>query len=277
MRRLMNAGLNRLFRSRLFWLEMIFCAGFSLWILLINYSPAIQASGDRVYMDSVFFTLHQIMGVVLAVSISLAVGTEYSDGTMRNKLIVGRTRGEVYFSQLLTHMIATVLALLAHGAVNFTLGLQLFGSFEMPAVQLATVLGCVVLNMMVYAALFSAIALNCSNRAFSAVASLLLAIALIFIASFCYAKLCEPEMTYDGVTITVDGLQYGDLIANPAYVRGGMRQVYQFICDLLPSGQLMQIQDGAFDGCARWPAFSAVLGTLITAAGFYLFRRRDIR
>ena len=56
------------------------------------------------------------MGLVAAVFISLFVGSEYSDGTIRNKLVVGHSRMRIYLANLIVCSIACVLISLAYAA-----------------------------------------------------------------------------------------------------------------------------------------------------------------
>ena len=47
-------------------------------------------------------------------------------------------------------------------------------------------------------------------------------------------------MVYSDVVITVEnGVQFGDLIENPAYIDGMQRTVYELIADILPTGQVI--------------------------------------
>ena len=278
MLKLIYANLNHLFKNKIFYVEIILTVILSAFIVFANYSPEIQATENRLYLDDVFFTMYQLMGFILAARISLIVGTEYSDGTIRNKLIVGRTRTQVYFSHLITSIVPSCLVLIVHGVVTYGLGYFLFGNFQMPITEVITALVCALMASIVFSAFFVAIAINCSNKAITAVASLLLILGLTFLSASLGNALAEPEMTYDRITISVDGgLQLGDLIANPAYVTGIERTIYEVVYDLFPTGQLIQIYGNDFARCARWPMFSVALLILITLVGFLAFRKRDIR
>ena len=54
------------------------------------------------------FVIETIMILVIAVFVSLFFGTEYSDGTLRNKLIGGYTRGQIYVSQFIVNAAAFI-------------------------------------------------------------------------------------------------------------------------------------------------------------------------
>ncbi len=97
MRKLLNSEIRHILKSKLFWLEILFFAGFSAFIVIANYSPAVQNSENPIYLDDVFHNLYQMMAFAFVICISMTVGTEYSDGVIRNKLIVGHTRRNLLF------------------------------------------------------------------------------------------------------------------------------------------------------------------------------------
>lgn len=97
MRKLLNSKIRHILKSKLFWLELLFFAGFSAFIVMVNYSPAVQRSENPIYLDDVFHNLYQMIAFAFVICISMTVGTEYSDGVIRNKLIVGHTRRNLLF------------------------------------------------------------------------------------------------------------------------------------------------------------------------------------
>ena len=85
-------------------------------------------------------------------------------------------------------------------------------------------------------------------------------------------------MVYSDVVITAEnGVQYGDLIENPAYIDGMQRTVYELIADILPTGQVIQMNNLEFERAARWPIFSLIMLIIATIAGYLPFRKSDIR
>ena len=85
-------------------------------------------------------------------------------------------------------------------------------------------------------------------------------------------------MAYSDVVITAEnGVQFGDLIENPAYIDGMQRTVYELIADILPTGQVIQMNNLEFERAARWPVFSLIMLIIATVAGYIPFRKRDIR
>ena len=278
MRKLVTASFSRLWKNRIFWAEIGLTALLSVFIVISNYSPEVQASeSSRLCLDDVFFTMYLMLGFILAAGISLIVGSEYSDGTIRNKLIIGKTRAQIYFANLFANIIPSCIVLMLHGIITFGIGYFLWGNFKMPPSQVGIVLLSALLTTFVFSALFVAISMNCSNKAVTAVISLLIVLGLTMLTSTIGNVLSETEMAYDSITYTIDSIQFGNEIPNPAYISGTQRTVYEFVYDLLPTGQLMQMYILDFDRCARWPVLSVVFFLLVTAVGYFMFRRKDIK
>ena len=276
MTKLLSAEFSRLWKTRMFWLEMALALAFSLYICFVNYDPALQ-NISPLALEDVFFTFHQFSGVFFAASISLILGTEYSDGTLRNKLIVGHRRSQIYLAELIVATVTSLLVVVIHAAVTLCLGYSLFGGFQISVSQVIYAIVCIALVSAVFSAICTAITMNCQNKAITAVICLVVVLVLLFLGGTIGNKLLEEEMIYDNITITMDGVQFGDLIPNPSYVSGKARTALEWVYDLLPSGQINQMYCLDFARSQRWPLLSLLLFAAASAAGMLLFRRKDLK
>ena len=84
-------------------------------------------------------------------------------------------------------------------------------------------------------------------------------------------------MTYSSVTVTMEEVELGEQVPNPSYIGGTARTIMEFVFDMLPSGQAIQINNMNFDRCLRWPLLSVIMLAIITAAGYLPFRRSDLQ
>lgn len=277
MRKLLRADLYRLLRNKIFHLEIIVTLVLSVWIVLANYSTDLQATENRLYLEDVFFNMYQIFGMLLATAVSLLVGNEYSDGTIRNKLVVGHTRWAIYMAQLLTNLVATTLALLVHSISSGLLGYALFGSLQISIEQFLTMVACNVLIAWGQTTLYTALSMDISAKAIPSVVAILLSWGMLLCANMVYNQLREPETTYESITITENGVDFGEVVENPAYIDGALRTAYEWVLDLLPEGQLLQIQTGETERMAHWPPLEVVYFVVTTGVGYVCFRKKDIR
>lgn len=276
--KLINANLRRLLKSKILYIDMIVCGILSLYIVFANYSPEIQAGESPVKINDVFFIMYQIFEIIISAAIGLEVGTEYSDGTIRNKIIVGHTRRNIYFATLFTNIISTLILILTHTVITLIPAILLFKDLGTSVLNFVAFTLCSMLALLCMAALFSAICMNCSNRAVSSVIAIVISIFLILGANAVGSKLAEPEMTYDGITITVEGgVQFGEYIKNPAYLEGTKRDIYQFVYNLLPTGQIMQICSDSEAELQILAIMSVASTAFYTAVGYVLFNKKDIK
>ena len=59
-------------------------------------------------IDEALFQFPMIHGVMLAAFVPLFLGADYSDGTIRNKLIAGHRRSGIYLSDLLVCLLSVL-------------------------------------------------------------------------------------------------------------------------------------------------------------------------
>lgn len=125
MSKLLSAELARLRKSRLFWLT---AAGMLLGEIYVLQFGARVNQASHVPLEQYYYYLAPTVGIFFAVWISIFLGTEYSDGTMRNKLIAGHTRGDIYLSYYLTALTGGVI-MEAGWFLGGLTGIPLFGPF----------------------------------------------------------------------------------------------------------------------------------------------------
>ena len=111
MSKLLSANFMRVKKNKPFWGCIIFMLflGVSLPIAQYMQVEELNQTRQEVYetvLDQQFFTFVMFIGLVASVFCGLFLGTEYSDRTIRNKVVVGHTRNGIYLANLITCMIA---------------------------------------------------------------------------------------------------------------------------------------------------------------------------
>ena len=108
MNKLLSAEFMRLYKSFVFKLCLIFSAGLGVFAVIIRWldirkhaDTYAQLSVEYRNADGLIFVGSLYMIFAVAVFVSIFVGTEYSDGTIRNKLTIGHKRSKIYFSKLI--------------------------------------------------------------------------------------------------------------------------------------------------------------------------------
>lgn len=107
----MISGFKRLLKNRAFQITAAVVAVVGLFEIFMMYRDSIIEM-DTPYLDGGLFSFAALGVFALAAVVPLFVGSEYSDGTIRNKVVVGHRRGAVYLSMLFTSVIAETLLIL---------------------------------------------------------------------------------------------------------------------------------------------------------------------
>ena len=275
MRKLLAASFSRLWKEKIFWFVFLIMSIGSVFYNWIGYN---EINNPQIYVEDMIFCMLPMSGVVFALFISMRLGTEFEEHTIRNKLVVGYNRTHVYFAEYITCMVASMILLGIMLLFSMSFGLLLSLEFQSDWNELVLLLFCCAMIASVFSAMFVGISMNVGSKATSLVVSIVFWFAILLLASFCINALAEEPMAYSNITITAeDGVQFGDLIENPAYVDGTQRTVYELVADILPTGQAIQLNNLQFERAVRWPVFSLIMLVIATVAGYIPFRKRDIR
>lgn len=269
MRKLLRANRFRLRRSRAFWL----CAA-AAFALSALYLLRVDAESSQT-LDQQIMQMFPFLPILHAAFVSLFLGLEYQDGTLRNKLIVGHSRGQVYASCLLTSITGCFGILLAW-ALGAVAGIPRLGWFTAPAGALLLAAALILLLTAAVAAILTLLCMLLANRAVSAVTAIMLSFGLIVLGSVLYNALTEPELLSTAV-MTVNGFEVGEPMPNPNYISGSLRTAYQFAVDTLPTGQAILLANQELTRPVLSLCASACLLLLTSTAGVLAFRRKDLK
>lgn len=275
MNKLLAANFMCLRKNKCFW------AGMVLMMVLGIYFPAlryISAEQDGLFynIDSCFCVCAIFVPIVLSVFCSLFVGTEYSDGTIRNKIMVGHQRMSVYLADLLVNMAAALMLCAAFFIVYLCVGLPLLGSFETERrVMLLFVLAVFILCI-TCASIYTTISILCNSKAIAAVICILCVFMMLMAGVYINSRLQEPE-TVPGYTYEVNGeVQNEGEEKNPYYLEGTQRQVYEFLYDFLPGGQMVQCFVMESENPLLLVGYSVIIFVVTSFGGIVFFRKKNI-
>lgn len=242
MLKLLSANLFRLWISKTFWVTVILMAcieGF-LCLLLSNQGP--------VPMDVVLFLSLQGIGVLISVFLSLFLGTEYSDGTIRNKLIVGHKRENIYLASFITGVIAITVIYFAGVLTGGAIGVISFAppSHNIDQIVIAGVIGW--LASVSYVSIFTLVGMLSSSKSKTSIICILIAFILIFVGLIIYALLQSvPSATL------------------------------QFLFEVSPFGQTAQAMTIIMASPWRLVMYSLGLSVFLNGIGIFAFGKKDLK
>ena len=246
---LIHANMKRIWKTRVFQISAIIVAGLALFQVLMNYRDYVVCGGTP-YFDNALFAIAAVAVFPLAAFVSLYIGTEYSDGTLRNKIVVGQGRMAIYLANLITSMIAGWLFLI----------------FFMLAV---------------FSAIFTWISMVLGKKAGSSVVCIILTVLVLVSGVVIQSTLDQDEFYSPEYTVTESGeIEYsGELEPNPNYLPEGStkRAVYEFLLDFTPGGQVMQLSAIRIDRIGYMMLYDVGWFVVMTGAGILVFRRKSLK
>ena len=237
----------------------------------------VRRQGAAWVMDFRLLTSAILCPILNSVLAALFVGSDYSDGTLRNKLITGHRRSSIYLANLITCCCAGMLLSIAFIVPQGVLGLLLGEQIQSAPAKLLMYVALSFALMIACTALFTLIAMLCQNKSHTAAGCILLVFVLIFLGVYITSALDEPEYlaaysyTENGVTVEEPEQK------NPYYITGMKRQVYEFLQDLTPGGQVIQVSEMGVKKPVMLAVYDGLILLFVTGFGLIFFRREDLK
>lgn len=304
MRNLLSANFSRLWHSVWFWLCGLGMLGYTLWEISQLYKFRDNALNVWGLEQADFATprvgdCSLLLLIAMAVLCPLFLNSDYHDGTIRNKLVVGRTRVQVYLANYLTMLAAALLYTLLYEAVTLLVIACAIPENLWNAWAIAMKLAGLLPFILSVAALFTLLGQLVRSRGVT-VLSILLVVLLLWLPRQQFQRLCEPEEETllggaeafvevdekgephqfywrDGQRITEEDLE---TVPNPRYLAAPLRTVYTFLLNFLPGGQAFQLSESIEVEGGSGPLmaiYGLLLSTLATGLGLLAFRRKDLK
>lgn len=280
MSRLINAGFARLFKNKVFY-------GVAALSLIFGIVQGMPGRNQEVYyLDWMLVAFSVASGIVSALFTGLFLGTEYSDGTVRNKLIIGHGRVAVYFSGLIVCGAANLIFTALYYAGVLGAGFICGGKFQTDGKLLVICALCGLMIALASTAVMTFWGYVISSRSKCITACFIIAIALAMGSAYINGRLEQPEF-YDQYLMTNDeGVPTQvESVPNPNYVSGTERKVLETILEITPTGQAIllnlmfddEVTEEAVGTLCRWIGYSALFTAVASGAGICVFRRKDIK
>lgn len=275
MTRLLRADFSRLWKSKSFIICLIIAAldaPAAIFSAYLNDKECVERLGSMI--------LSRGTDVMFIASIftALYLGTDYSNGTLRNKLMIGHTRMGVYSANLITVMAGSFMCAAANWLAMLAAGLIMGGSFGMSTEEF---LKCTAVYVCAFAALCAVntlIGMLLAVKSSTVVVILTLMLGTMMISASLTALL--GRKTGGGtVNVVLGGSE--DMFADENsdfYVKGTRRMVYNLINNIMPCGPMYRISGGTMpeDG-GMLPVYSLGVTAVSTALGSVVFRRKDLK
>ena len=277
MSKLLSANFIRLQKSKEFWI----CAVSTLLIsvgMIYSGSGWAKEAASRGYikpLDDYFFQMVPYIGAIIAIFISLFVGTEYSDGTIRNKLIVGHTRTDIYLANFWTCLISSVVFTILW-FIGGLPGLYLIGSFSMGIAEVIAYLFVAIGIAAALSAIFVWISMVPRSKAHTVVFAIVLWVLMGLAGSGVNDRLHEQEFHGGMAMINGEFVMLEDT-PNSLYLTGIARTVFECLHRIIPIGQAVAMLELEITTPVLNIAVSVIVTVVATVLGILMYRRKDLK
>lgn len=247
MRKLLHANIRRLWINKAFWISVLFMIAIeALYCILLLRQ-------NDVPMELLLFISFQCIGVIGAIFASLFLGVEYSDGTIRNKLIVGFQRWEIYMASFLTVILALTIIYVSGVLTGAVIGITTHVAAQHPTSQILISLFIGWLACISYSAIFTLVGISSSSKARTAILNIVIAFLLVFVGMICFS------LSRDG------------------FLPEAQRALCQFLFEFNPFGQTFLTMSYALNEPGKFIGYAISLISLLTISGLYTFRKKDLK
>ncbi len=256
--RILRADFIRLRRSFAFRLSLIGMLVLAAAFMFIQAT----AMDYTVPLSRVIFLPMSMYGIAMAAFVSVFVGTDFSDGFIRNKLLTAENRSSLVISQIIVSCVGCIIVYIVVTAFSAGIGRFFFENnvddvvflrFIIIGIGMSVATGC----------LFSIITMICGNKTQAIILCMGLAFGMLFLCLHTNEVLVQTE--------------YKDGVLNPHYLGGVRREICSLLHDINPCGQAAQLS-----AWEVWHPIRALLISLLviagtSALGCLLFRRKDVK
>ena len=288
MYKLLNASFYRLRKNKIFLGLVILTIIIAVFMLVseylnnIKYSSVFGISSNTT--DILLMKFINIIGFFIAIFTSLFVGAEYSDGTIRNKIVAGHSRKNIYLSNLIVSILVGIFLELIYLIIVSIVSIPILGLVQMSFLQLAVILLDIIMIIIVYSSIFNFIALICSNITISTVSSLLLILIMFVIDMLLSPTANSTEYIQKNIVMDEQGNVTYEVVKNEDYPGKLVQTICKTISNFNPvsqaieiSGNKINMNEEDFNNMKVYPLYSLGLIIIITAIGIYLFNIKELK
>ena len=286
MYKLLKANFFRLVKNKIFWgivIITILIASFILFNTILNQQGETKEGIDNILVMYIHF-----IGIFIAIFTSLFVGTEYSDGALRNKIVIGHSRKNIYFANMMTSIVVGICIELIYMLVITIVGIPTFGTLQMTTEKFLFIVLDIIFIIIAYASIFTCITLLCSDITVSTVTCIILVLVML-VVSMALSSTANATKYYESYSQNENGEIEVYQEPNPDYPGDFKKNVAKTILYCIPTGQASQIASQVNKQPFRMidymsdnelkTAFLYSLGmtVFITGIGIYCFKRKDLK
>ena len=269
MGKLLKAGLYRLKKEKLFWAFIVVSILVAVYVLTMLKVSTL----DSIINDYLYF-----IGLMIAIFVSIFVGKEHAEGLIRNKLIVGHSRANIYLSNLIISIVVSLLCELIYIAIVLIVGTQTIGNVQMPLSEFGLKMLNTTLIIIAFCSIYNFIAMVCSDITVATTICTLGFIALFIINIATESALRSSAPTVKHSIIDNNGVVIGyKEYPNENYGGEVKYNLIKAMYLLNPESQSYEVIGNDNEYTKEMPFYSGTLIIVTSALGIYVFSKKQLK
>ena len=277
MTNLLKANFYKMKKNKFIWIASILSVIVAIYYIRDNYN-VYHDFLSYVDINSLMFNYLPVYIIVSSILISTLLGFDYSNGSIKNKIVVGHSRFKIYISNLISTYLIILTIYLIYVLIICLSGIFLFKNLTFNFEFLLNII-ILLLIILSYTSISVFITMTINNDIVSPVLNGLNSFILIIISFILLSVLSEPKYLHsdNGIYINDAGIEVIDT-ENPMYIKGSKRTIYEIIVNILPTGEAFQksrdrdINTNSYQMLGYSISFIIITNTL----GIYLFYNKEL-
>lgn len=268
--RLIRADMWRLLKTKSFWI----CGAAAVVLTTGNFALNLFANGDFADQFGVMmFEYGSNVFLYAAVFTALFLGTDYSDGVIRNKLAAGHSRRSVYLASLSVCSIGALSYFFASRVIMFITGICFGGKLGISVGDFTLRILIISFETVSVSSVFTLIGMLITSKPASVVVIVIAARVLMMGTQLGASMLALSE--YNDETGEISEF-------DPFYVTESKRDILRIVCNTVPTGQTAlleasELESDLPDNAEFMPLYSIGFTALASVIGTVVFKRKDLK
>ena len=285
MNKLLKAEFYRLKKDKVFLLLIIITCVLALFTLYKYFDNSGIITLDRIMVEY----LYMYFGIFIAFFVSMYVGKEYTEGFIRNKIVVGHKRRNIYLSNLIICIAVGLIVNIIYIGIVFLVGTKIFG--ELQKLNLFQIIAYTSLIIVAYCTIYNFITMLCKDASVSLVSCVIIFIIMFVAMMFVSTKLMEKPYIEITQYNEKGEIEFSDKEINPNYPGETTIKMYKVINYLLPTGQAAMLQNACAETIepdeyeinqvkqylSEMPFYGIFEIVLLNILGILIFKRQELK
>ncbi len=272
--KLLKANFYRLKKNKIFYLFLLFTISYIIFLTFTEYRSMTKYN-NIIFTNDLLFKYSNFIGILISIFTIMFNGSEHFDGIIKNKIIIGHKKSNIYLSNLITNIHACIFIYIIYIVLIGIIGSFLFNKIIFNT-ELFIKLINVFLLIISYSSIFTFITMNITSEYLSSIINILLSFIFIILSLMYSSKLSETKyntkaLITDNTTNTFTYIKE----LNPSYPSKKERKLYKFLLNINPSGISYQLNNKPYTDINILIIYSSVFILLSNFYGIIIFKKKE--